>query len=210
VSSCYDHFKTNYSGSLRERIITTLLYDNKSKTEDISYCLKTALDYISNEDFRRLLQNIKNNLITGSVAYEFKLPDENGMFRDYSDFRGKVVLLDFWFTGCTGCLLIKPKMDSIINLFKNKQIVFISISIDKDKDRWISSLRKNIYTSEHSVNLYTDGKGDMHPIIAHYLITAYPTLILVDKDGKLCEHPINPRIDNGTNLVDLINRALGF
>ena len=73
-----------------------------------------------------------------------------------------------------------------------------------------SVLQKNIYTSEHSINLYTEGKADLHPMISHYLIKAYPTIILVDKNGKLCEHPINPRLDDGANLVSLINKALGL
>ena len=205
---CYDFFRLNLKGGLREKVIATLLYDNKSNSEDFSFCLRTALNYVSSPDFRNLLQKLENNLQIGSVAYKFRLPDTNGGLREFSEFQGKVVLLDFWFTGCIGCLQLKPKMDSIIELFANTSIVFISISVDKSKDVWLNSIKKNLYTSERNINLYTEGKGNIHPVISHYLIKEYPSLLLIDKMGKLCEYPLDPRIDNGTSLINLINRTL--
>jgi thiol-disulfide isomerase/thioredoxin len=206
--NCYAYFKSNYTGTLRERIVTTLLYENRNKAEDISNCLQSSFDYVTNRDFRRILQNIATHLTKGSIAYQFQLPDTSGVVHDYSEFKGKVVLLDFWFTGCIACLKMKPTMDSIAKLFNDNQIVFISICIDKDKTQWINSVHKNIYTSEYNINLYTEGKGDAHAIILHYLVSAYPTLILVGKDGKLSDHPFNPRIDHGRNLIELIDKNL--
>jgi thiol-disulfide isomerase/thioredoxin len=208
ATRCYEYIRKNYKGSLREKIVTTLLYETRKQGEDISNCLRSSLSYVVNKDFKRILQNLQTGLTKGSSAFKFNLPDTSGIMHDYTEFKGKVILLDFWFTGCAACRQIKPKMDSIAHLFKNNNIVFITISIDKNKDQWKSSIRKNIYTSEHNINLYTEGKGDDHPIISYYLIGSYPELILIDKKGKLCDKPIDPRIDNGKNLIDLIDKSL--
>ena len=210
VIECYKYFAKALQGELRERVITTLLYANRSETAAVSYCLQSAFGFISNKDFDSLLRTLKANLTMGSAAYQFKLQDTSGFFREYEEFKNKVILLDFWFTGCRACIEVHPKLDSIISMYKDDQIVLISVSIDKDRKKWISSVDKEIYTSKHSINLFTNGAGDSHPIISHYLIGSYPKLILIDKNGKLCDNPIDPRLDNGANLVKLVDQTLKF
>ena len=208
VSRCYEYFRKNYSGALRERIVTLLLYMNKNKSEELSACVKSALTYASHKDLRPILQNMHDHLTVGSTAYEFQLQDTSGVMRRFSEFKGKVVLLDFWFTGCSACIQLHPKIDSIISLYKKSDLVLISISIDKNRDKWIESVRKGLYTSDHAINLYTSGLRDAHPVVSHYFISAYPSLILIDKQGKLCNTPIDPRLDNGNNLIELIDQSL--
>jgi hypothetical protein len=95
VIQCYEYFAKSLKGALRERVITTLLYENKNETADVSYCLQSALDFILNKDFASLLQNLKAHLTTGSAAFPFKLPDTSGVLHDYEDFKGKVIFIGF-------------------------------------------------------------------------------------------------------------------
>jgi thiol-disulfide isomerase/thioredoxin len=207
VRNCYDYLKKTFSGFLRERIITAFLFNYRNKSADISWCISDALITVTNKDFRGVLQKLKLWDVVGANAFNFSLPDINGKIKTLSDFKGKVVLIDFWFTGCPACAAIQPKLTEIEHKFLNENFVLISISIDKNRDEWIKSVRSSRYTSFKAINLFTEGKGKFHPIVKLYNIISFPTLILVDKQGKICQSPIDPRIDDGKNLSSLITNA---
>ncbi|MNN48514.1 hypothetical protein D3C81_1629960 [compost metagenome] len=74
----------------------------------------------------------------------------------------------------------------IAEYFKNnKNVVFLSVSADRDISTWKKSVSKEIYTNKHSIDLFTEGRGFDHPMIKNYKIRAYPSLILIGKNGKI-------------------------
>lgn len=163
----------------------------------------------------KILTGIQNNQAIGKVANDFELPDLNNKTVRLSDFRGKVVFLDFWYTGCMGCAEYYQSNVSIAEeYFKDSSaVVFITISIDTNKDEWKRSILKNIYTSNLAFNLYTDGKGSSHPAISNYLVTGYPRPILISKNGKIFSNSYielqGKSADSKTlRLVQCISRAL--
>ena len=102
-------------------------------------------------------------------------------------------------------------MKKIEPQFDNRGVIFMTISIDKSRDIWLRSLAGNIYStpSKQAVNLYTGGKGEKHPVIFNYGITAgYPVQVLIDKNGKMLAPPTLPHIDQGQDLIAKINAAL--
>ncbi|MBE8719780.1 TlpA family protein disulfide reductase [Sphingobacterium pedocola] len=154
------------------------------------------------DDYRERLGEIllapyNEILAVNSAAVEYEFVDMDGKSIKLSDFRGKVVLLDWWFTGCTGCKILAPKIKQAKQLFtENPDIVFVSISIDKHFDVWSRSLESEEYTSSEATNLYTGGLGKGHPMIADFDIIGYPKLILIDKNGMpVAEHVPDPRVD---------------
>ena len=212
TKACYDYFVKNYHGGLREKLVTYLLLEYKiiysyRWVEDVSSCIDDAISYVKNEDFKDYLEKLLL-IKEGTNSYNFNLPDAEGKIIKMTNLKGKVLLLDFWFTGCANCILIQPWLKKIEERFKNDSICFVSISTDKDKNRWLKSIKEGKYTTPGSINLFTEGKGENHPIIKHYCIMGYPTLILINKDGKLSATPIDPRIDDGKQLISLIERAL--
>jgi cytochrome oxidase Cu insertion factor (SCO1/SenC/PrrC family) len=120
-------------------------------------------------------------------AYPFALPDANGKTVHLIDFKGKVVVLDFWFTGCINCMNFYQKAlaKAEQQFAQNKDVVFISICIDMDKDRWLKSLINGFYTSKTEINLYTEGKGDQHPVIRAYSVISYPQPIIIGRYSKI-------------------------
>ena len=124
---------------------------------------------------------------------------------ELSDFTGKVVVLDFYFTGCRACKVLAPIMEKLEYEFKGKQVIFIAISIDRNKSTWLSSVNQNLYSSPLSLNLFTSGNGADDPVIKHYNINSYPTLILINKDGRIGSNPQSPLMDEGRDLKKLIN-----
>src|SRR5690606_16773596 len=67
-----------------------------------------------------------------------------------SDFKDKIVLIDFYFTGCGGCALLYSQVLSEVkdHFQDDDDILFITISADKDRNFWISGIERGIYTSK--------------------------------------------------------------
>ncbi|QEC78858.1 TlpA family protein disulfide reductase [Mucilaginibacter ginsenosidivorax] len=200
INPCYKFIKNNYSGRLRERLITNLLYYYRGDDQDLSKPLNDALTFIRNNDFVKLLFKIKSSRLIGTQAYNFKLIDTIGKMHRLSDYKGKVVLMDFWYTGCGNCIQIAPYLEELEKTYANRPVIFLSINIDRTRNQWIKSINGGKYNSHYVTNLFTNGKELKHPICLHYNINACPTLILIDKSGALMQNPTDPRIDNGYNL----------
>jgi thiol-disulfide isomerase/thioredoxin len=110
------------------------------------------------------------------------------------------------FTGCPGCAQMVPSLTKVEEQFNNREVVFISISIDKNKV-WKND--KNKYSAPGSLFLYTNNEGSDHPIIEYYRAQNYPQLVLIDKQGKLITNNApDPRRDNGKELTIMIEEAL--
>lgn len=126
---------------------------------------------------------MRTNLKEDAVAYNFSLKDSTGKVHRQKDFLGKVVLLDFMFYGCGGCKAITPWMDSLELRFHGKDVQFISISIDPTMAKFKQSIGK--YSSGAALALYTNGDSNNNPVIGHYGVNAFPTVVLIGKDGKV-------------------------
>jgi thiol-disulfide isomerase/thioredoxin len=128
-----------------------------------------------------------------------------------SDFKGKTIFIDFWFTGCSGCMLYyKNYVSKAEEQFENnKDLLFITISIDANKGKWLEGLRSGKYTSSQAINLYTNGQGIAHPLIKKLKIIAYPYSLIVDSEGKLIINDVE-RLRNGgpDALISTINKAV--
>lgn len=206
LPKCYNYFKNQFTGKLKEKIITYLLYENRFKSQNLTSCIKDALVYINNPEYRNALVSLMESNTEGAAAFNFSLKDTHDKTRHLTDFAEKTVIIDFWFTGCGNCQVLYPKLKKVEQHFRNnRNVVFISVSIDGEKEQWIKSVNKEIYTSKNAINLYTNGQKDKHPIIKHYNIEAYPTLLIINKKGRLLPSPIDPRYDEGKNLISIIN-----
>lgn len=118
---------------------------------------------------------------------DFELTDLKGKHWTKKDLMGKLVFFDFYYTGCGNCVTyFKNKVSKAEEHFrKNEDVVFISVSIDKDLEVWRRSVESKKYNSEHSLNLYTNGEGGNHFLIKNLRINGYPFPILMGKNGLI-------------------------
>jgi thiol-disulfide isomerase/thioredoxin len=209
VKDCYTFIKRSFHGLLRERLITTLLFNSKNDGKvDLADFMRDALGIVNDPQFRPILLKLKSNMTSGALAYNFSLPDVNGKKRTLKEFNGSVILMDFWYTGCGNCANLSPYINKIEELYQGKNVVFISVSMDKKRAVWLKSVEEGKYCSKESVNLYTNGNGYEDPIIVHYNVSGAPTLILIDKKGKICRAPMDARKDEGVSLTHQIAEEL--
>lgn len=177
-----------YSEKLRERLLTQYLFDNYERISNMDTIIETALTTLNDPFYLELLDDFYKVKVKGAIAYNFSLEDINGNLVKLEDFTGKLVFVHFWFTGCVGCLsFYSNKLAPLEEHFQDDpNIVFIAISIDKNKETWIDAVNSHKYTSaDYAVNLYTGGAGSSHPAIGHYYITGYPHVILINQKGEV-------------------------
>lgn len=179
----YKSILEKHNGIIRDKTIllafnTNMVYKN-GKT-----FLETAYKIMGNNTFRVSIERLINNY-SGSV-YNYELMDQYGKSRKLSEFRGKLLVLDFWFTGCLPCLQLAKELKPIVRSYQeNKNIEFISISVDKNKEMWLKSVREETYSHRDQANLFTNELGEQHPIIKNYNIPGYPVLFLISKTGEI-------------------------
>lgn len=204
IRELYDLLKASLAGRLREKIIYRYLKSEpKGDAGDFTACLEDALKLLTDKNEKELLINILESRGAGKMSYDFNLPDNNGKMVKLSHLRGKIVLLDFWYTGCPGCLQLSAYMEREVvpHVKQNKDFTYVTINIDKDKKKWIKSISEGRYTTSEYINLNTDGKGEEHLAIRTYKVTSYPTQVLIGRDGKI----IHSNMDRQKILENIIS-----
>jgi thiol-disulfide isomerase/thioredoxin len=206
----YSEIKAIYSGVLRDRILAAYFSRYFFRAKDADRNVRDALTFVKTDYCRQILLSFNNNLSPGKPSYNFKFPDTSGRVVRLEDFKGKVIVMDFWFSGCSGCRSLTEKMAPVVKRFEgNNKIVFVSVSIDKDISTWKSSVRTGKYSHIGSVDLLANRKTEDN-IINHYKLFSYPTLILIDKDGKVISgnppRPYNATLEK--SLINLLNKAI--
>jgi thiol-disulfide isomerase/thioredoxin len=96
--------------------------------------------------------------------------------------KGKVVVFDFWASWCAPCREELPDMHKLLKRFK-KDVEFVFISLDIDREKWISALKEE-GLADNKYNLMT---SDMQstPLSKSLKINAIPRYVIFDKQGNL-------------------------
>lgn len=113
-------------------------------------------------------------------APNFTLNGSNGTPIRLSDYKGRVVLLNFWATWCHGCGLEIPWFIQFQDEFKEKGLIVLGVSMDDDGWKSVKP-----YMLEKKVN-YTMVLGDKK-MGDLYGLSAMPMTLLIDRDGKIAK-----------------------
>lgn len=146
-------------------------------------------------------QVFKNNvseyfiLSPGMPAPDFALPDSEGNIIRLSDFKGKVVYIDFWGTWCYPCIQEIPEAIKLQKKYKNKPVVFLYVALEyneKNIARWknfIAGKDKRFaefldHKAFPGIHLVAE-KQFQNENIKPYKINFAPTYVLIDQDGNI-------------------------
>ena len=187
----YHLIEDNYGALIRERLLASAFEGLFTSVDSVDEYLPHAIAQVNDPYFKEMLLVLATTKLRGSNAYPFHLENQFGQIVKLSDFKGKIVVVHFWYTGCGACSLLGVGLKKVSHDFKgNKNLVFLTINIDKDIRVWKESLKKGLYTSGDEINLNTGSMGDEHPLIRYYQITAFPELFIIDRRGKIFStHP---------------------
>lgn len=133
MAACYRYINTHYKGRLKERMVVNLLYQEREGAADLTPFLENAMAWVKDTSFRKILGSMQTGRVKGAPAFQFSLPGADGKQYRQQDFLGKVVLLDFYYTGCGSCRKAHVYIDSIEQLLGDSDFKIICISEDTDK-----------------------------------------------------------------------------
>ncbi|GEM_PF-3358645 len=129
-------------------------------------------------------------IVEAGIAPNFTLQDIDGSTFSLSDFRGKVVLLDFFATWCGPCRDEMPHLKDVQEEF-SEELVVISISVDPDYDT-IERLKQ--FRQDYDITwILARDTADVH---VQYNISAIPTIYLIDQEGYVRLHHIGLMEEN--------------
>ena len=137
--------------------------------------------------------------LIGKTVPDFTATDLDGNLISLEQYRGKVVLLDFWAVWCGPCIAEMPNVKKVYDTYKDEGFDIIGISLDIDEERLRNYLKEN----EIPWRQVFSGKGWDSPVSRQYGIRAIPAPWLIDKDGTLITHQAR-----GETLEQLIAKAL--
>ncbi len=116
----------------------------------------------------------------GKSAPDFVLTSINGKSLKLSDFKGKVVIVDFWSTGCPPCRKGIPEFEKLYSEYKDKGLVVIGISLDRSIDRTRDFCKKAGVS-------YPIAMGNGRVVGDYGNIRYIPTTFIIDRKMNITE-----------------------
>ena len=132
----------------------------------------------------------------GSAAPDFVVQDGNRTVALH-DFRGQVVVLNFWATWCPPCIEETPSMVQMADRVKSKGVTVIGVSIDVDKSAYENFIKS------HNMDYVTVRDPDQKSS-ALYGTTGWPETFIIDRQGVLRRKFVGPVDWNDPEIVKYI------
>ena len=114
----------------------------------------------------------------GKPASDFHVTDLNGEALSLEQYRGQVVLLDFWATWCPPCIAEIPNIKKTYEKYKDQEFQIIGISLDRSKEPLEAYIENEGLTWLH----YWDNTGKVSNL---YKVQAIPSTFLIDGEGVI-------------------------
>ena len=146
--------------------------------------------------------NMLERTEVGQPYINFTLPNIDGEPVTLSDLieDNKLVMVDFWASWCPDCRVENPNIVETYNMFKDKGLEIVSVSLDTDKEAWLKGIKEDNLTWK---NHLSELKGWNCPAAAEYGVAFIPQNFLIDKNGVIVAKNLN-----GDNLKNYIARKL--
>jgi sugar lactone lactonase YvrE/peroxiredoxin len=132
-------------------------------------------------DVGTLLLKIYKQIKIGDVAPAFEVNSLDGGKIRLADYRGKLVLLNFWATWCGPCMAEVPNLKEVFDKFgKDERFIIIGLSLDKDAN----TVKKSVAAKQMSWSQAFVSDTFNSDIVINYGVRGIPAIFLIGPDGK--------------------------
>lgn len=152
--------------------------------------------YVSQID--TLIKNL-SAVQVGAIAPDFTLNDTEGKPVSLNSFKGKYVLIDFWASWCPDCRKENPNVVKAYGMFKDKNIAFLGVSLDRSREQWLKAIEKDSLTWTH----VTDLKDWNSEVAQKYAVRWIPQNFLIDPNGVIIARSLE-----GDALINKLSEVL--
>ena len=134
----------------------------------------------------------------GQQAPDFRLDALGGHQVSLRDQRGEIVLLDFWATWCAPCRMVTAALESFVQPHEDANLVLLSINQGETRER----IERVTASPQRDSKILLDPDSNVGDL---YGVRAYPTLVLVDRQGKIAWINVGYSGDLQEQLADQID-----
>lgn len=172
-----------------------------AEAELIEYADKIEDQFKDNRyvnEFRAEVDKLRK-LAIGQQAPEIQAFTPANKSVKLSDFKGKMVLIDFWASWCMPCREENPNIVKQFEAFKDKNFTVLGVSLDNNPGSWMRAIEddKLMWTNISDLQAWSS------PLVLEYQIKGIPTSYIVDKEGRIVAKNLR-----GKALADFLMKNL--
>ncbi|WP_456440494.1 TlpA family protein disulfide reductase, partial [Psychroserpens sp.] len=151
----------------------------KNKEGKFEYMKLRKTSEKEKEMFKSMPMDGVGSDLIGKTAPNFEVVDINGNEISSKELKGKIIVLNFWFTTCKPCIDEIPSLNKVFETYKdNPDVIFASIT----------------FNHKSSVNSFKKKHPIKYPVVSDagetcklFNLTGYPTNVIIDKNGNYLE-----------------------
>ena len=139
---------------------------------------------------------------TPEAAPDFAMEDLQGVNHRLSDYRGQVVVINFWASWCAECIVELPSLGALFDKYKGRGLMVLGITTDRKRESVEPLLKQS--RVRYPVLLNTAGSA----LLKQYRIIGLPSTVVIDKNGFIVERSAGRMDFDSSAFTGKINRLL--
>ena len=137
----------------------------------------------------------------GELVPDFTLRMDDGQPASLADFRGKILVLNFWASWCGPCVDELPSLKQFAQRYADKDVVVLGISLDEDPDAYEEFLKK------YEIN-FLNMRNPSHSVSDQYGTFKLPETYIISRDGHLLNKIVGPTDWASQQMLEYVDSLL--